>query len=111
MLVLSRREDERVLIGGQVQVTVLEVRGSYVKLGFEAPRDIPIRREELGEERPADRRLGVVGSGNGRSKAGGNGHARRRVSAQGANGDGNGHSPHTSDDRVIPLSRIAERLM
>jgi carbon storage regulator len=46
MLVLSRKLQEQILVG-EVVITVLEIRGRWVKLGIEAPREIPIRREEL----------------------------------------------------------------
>lgn len=48
MLVLSRRVGERVLLdGGAVVVTVLAVRGSQIRLGFDAPPDVDVQREEL----------------------------------------------------------------
>jgi len=47
MLVLSRKIGERVLIGDRIVVTVLEVKGRQVRLGFEAPPDVPIWRGEL----------------------------------------------------------------
>jgi carbon storage regulator CsrA len=47
MLVLSRKEDESVVIDGGIRVTVLEVKGSRVRLGIEAPQDVPICRSEL----------------------------------------------------------------
>ena len=47
MLVLSRRTGERVWIGGSVRVEVLEVKGGRVKLGFSAPPDVDIQREEI----------------------------------------------------------------
>jgi carbon storage regulator len=47
MLVLSRKLGEQIVIGDNVTVTVLEVRGSRVKLGLAGPADIPIHREEL----------------------------------------------------------------
>jgi carbon storage regulator len=47
MLVLSRKAGERLMIGPNIVVTVLEVRGNVVKLGCEAPMDVPIHREEL----------------------------------------------------------------
>lgn len=48
MLVLTRKADERVLIGDDIVITVLEVRGdSSVRLGIEAPRDRRIRRQEI----------------------------------------------------------------
>jgi carbon storage regulator len=47
MLVLSRKVGERVVIGDRIVVTVLEVKGRQVRLGFEAPPDIQIWRGEL----------------------------------------------------------------
>jgi carbon storage regulator len=47
MLVLSRKPGERIIIGDNIQVTVLAIRGNQVRLGFSAPGDIPILREEL----------------------------------------------------------------
>ncbi len=47
MLVLSRKLGEAIVIGDGVTVTILEVRGERVKLGFAAPADVPIHREEI----------------------------------------------------------------
>ena len=47
MLVLSRKRGEAVVIGGGVTVTVLEVQGGRVKLGFAGPAEVPIHREEV----------------------------------------------------------------
>jgi carbon storage regulator CsrA len=47
MLVLSRKVGERVVIGDRIVVTVLEVKGRQVRLGFEAPPDVQIWRGEL----------------------------------------------------------------
>lgn len=47
MLVLSRKKGQRVVIGNNVFVKVIEVRGDRVKLGFEGPDEVPIHREEL----------------------------------------------------------------
>ena len=49
MLVLSRKRGEKIVIGNGVTVTVLEFQGGRVKLGFNAPSEISIRREELHE--------------------------------------------------------------
>ena len=46
MLVLSRKLQEQILVE-EVVITVLEIRGRTVKIGIDAPRDVPIRREEL----------------------------------------------------------------
>jgi carbon storage regulator len=47
MLVLSRRLAERVVIGQNVEVVVIEISGNKVRLGFEAPPDVPIHRKEV----------------------------------------------------------------
>lgn len=47
MLVLSRKRDESVIIGDEIRVTVVEIRGDKVRLGFSGPRDIDIHREEV----------------------------------------------------------------
>ena len=47
MLVLSRKRNERVIIGRSVEVCVLEIHGHSVKLGFSGPPDISIHREEV----------------------------------------------------------------
>ncbi len=47
MLVLSRKVGERILIGDEVVMKVLAVEGQRIRLGFEAPESVLIRREEL----------------------------------------------------------------
>ncbi len=47
MLVLSRRESERIRLGDSIVVTVVRVSGDKVRLGIEAPRDVLVLREEL----------------------------------------------------------------
>ena len=47
MLVLSRKKDERIMIGDNVEVTVIEIRGDRVKLGFIGPQEVPIHRQEV----------------------------------------------------------------
>ena len=47
MLVLTRKQGERIIVGEEIELTVLEVRGSRVKLGFAGPPEIPIHREEV----------------------------------------------------------------
>ncbi|MCH2117264.1 MAG: carbon storage regulator CsrA [Pirellulales bacterium] len=49
MLVLSRQRDESIIIGDNVVVTVVDVRGDKVRLGIEAPREIPVHRREVYE--------------------------------------------------------------
>ena len=50
MLVLSRRVGESVVIGDEVTVTVLEVRGDVVRIGIDAPRSVAVHRAELLQE-------------------------------------------------------------
>ena len=47
MLVLSRKEGESILIGSDIELTVLECHGGDVKLGIRAPRDVVILRKEI----------------------------------------------------------------
>ncbi|WP_322806349.1 carbon storage regulator CsrA [Thermanaerothrix sp.] len=47
MLVLTRKTDESVVIGENIVITILSIEGDKVKLGIEAPREIPILRKEL----------------------------------------------------------------
>ena len=47
MLVITRKPGERITIGDDVVVTVVEVKGSLVKLGVEAPKSISIHRQEI----------------------------------------------------------------
>ena len=47
MLILTRRVEEKVIIGDEVTVTVLAAKGGYVRLGIDAPRKIPVHREEI----------------------------------------------------------------
>lgn len=47
MLVLSRRRDEAIMIGDDVVVTIVDIRGDKVRLGIEAPLSIPVHRQEV----------------------------------------------------------------
>ncbi len=47
MLVLSRRAGETIVIDGRITIKVVEVRGKQIRLGIEAPKDVPVWREEL----------------------------------------------------------------
>lgn len=50
MLVLSRRQGESIIIGGEIVVTIVEVRGGQVRLGIDAPRSVDVHREEIYRE-------------------------------------------------------------
>jgi len=47
MLVLSRKKNESIVINEDIVVTIVEIRGDKVRLGIEAPRDIPVHRREV----------------------------------------------------------------
>lgn len=47
MLALSRRANESIVIGNDIEITILEVKGEQVKIGINAPKSIPIYRKEI----------------------------------------------------------------
>jgi carbon storage regulator len=47
MLVLTRKTNERIVIGDNIRITIVGVRGSHVRLGIEAPPEVTILRDEL----------------------------------------------------------------
>jgi carbon storage regulator len=47
MLVLSRHRNESIMIGDDISITVIDIRGDKVRLGIEAPLDIPVHRQEV----------------------------------------------------------------
>jgi len=69
MLILTRRVGETVMIGEDVTVTVLGVKGNQVRIGVNAPRDVAVHREEIFERIKREEQDGVTQPG-----PGGNGH-------------------------------------
>lgn len=47
MLVLSRKQSEQLVIGDGIVITVVEIRGDKVRLGIEAPLEVPVHRQEV----------------------------------------------------------------
>lgn len=47
MLVLSRKINERIIINDKIVITVVDIRGDKVRLGIEAPEDVPVHRQEV----------------------------------------------------------------
>ncbi|MCK9557567.1 MAG: carbon storage regulator CsrA [Candidatus Cloacimonetes bacterium] len=67
MLVLSRKKNESIVINDDITVVIVEIRGDKVRLGVEAPKDVPVHRREVfdaihrGDLRPApDPQLAVM---------------------------------------------------
>ncbi len=49
MLVLSRQRDESIIIGDDIEITVVDIRGEKVRLGINAPHHVPVHRKEVYE--------------------------------------------------------------
>ncbi len=49
MLVLTRRKDESIMIGDDVEITIVDIRGDNIRLGITAPKTIPVHRREVYE--------------------------------------------------------------
>ena len=47
MLVLSRKKNETIVIGDDITIVVVEIRGDKVRLGIEAPKEVPVHRQEV----------------------------------------------------------------
>jgi len=55
MLILTRRAGEALRIGEDIEVTVMAVNGTQVRIGIKAPRDVAVDREEIAERKRRDR--------------------------------------------------------
>ena len=47
MLVLSRQRDESIIIADNIKITIVDIRGDKVRLGIDAPKEIPVHRQEV----------------------------------------------------------------
>jgi carbon storage regulator len=75
MLVLSRHRDESIMIGDDVVITIVDIRGDKVRLGIEAPQDIPVHRQEVYEAiKRENQKAGHIQPGETRSQ---NDHRRK----------------------------------
>ena len=63
MLILTRRINETLNIGDDVQVTVLGIKGNQVRIGINAPRDVPVHREEICQRIKREERMNEGGGG------------------------------------------------
>jgi carbon storage regulator len=60
MLILTRRAGEALRIGDDIEVTVMAVNGTQVRIGIKAPRDVAVDREEIAERKRRDREGNVL---------------------------------------------------
>jgi carbon storage regulator len=60
MLILTRRVGETLMIGDEVTVTVLGVKGNQVRIGVNAPKDVTVHREEIYQRIQREKELGIV---------------------------------------------------
>lgn len=63
MLILTRRINETLNIGDEVQVTVLGIKGNQVRIGINAPRDVPVHREEIYQRIKREERMNAQEGG------------------------------------------------
>jgi carbon storage regulator len=59
MLVLSRHRDETIMIGDNIAITVVDIRGDKVRLGVEAPPEVPVHRLEIFKKIQKEREQGT----------------------------------------------------
>lgn len=50
MLILSRKKDESIIIDGNIELTIIEVKDNQVRIGINAPKNIPVHRKEVYQE-------------------------------------------------------------
>ncbi len=65
MLILSRRTDESIVIGDEVTITILSVKGKQVRIGINAPPDVSVHRQEIYQRIQDDDTSGDVDDGEG----------------------------------------------
>lgn len=63
MLVLSRQRDESIIIGDDIVITIVDIRGDKVRLGIEAPKEIPVHRQEVYDAIARENRRPASGQG------------------------------------------------
>lgn len=64
MLILTRKTNEKIRIGNDITITIIEVRGDQVKVGVEAPKDVKVFRQEVFNAIQNENRAAVVSAAN-----------------------------------------------
>ena len=60
MLILSRKINQKILIGKDIELTIIEVRGDQVKVGIKAPQEVQVFRQELYKEIQAENKVATM---------------------------------------------------
>ena len=60
MLILTRRVGEKLIVGGNVTLTVLDVKGNQIRVGIDAPREVKVYREEIYNKIQAEKEASVL---------------------------------------------------
>jgi len=69
MLVLSRQKDESIVIGDDIEIIIVDVRGDKVRLGINAPREISVHRREIYDAIQREKQTGKTGKNGENGKA------------------------------------------
>jgi carbon storage regulator len=60
MLVLTRKPDQSIMVGEDIEITILEVRGEQVRIGIQAPKSVMIHRKEVYEQIEEENRSAII---------------------------------------------------
>jgi carbon storage regulator len=102
MLVLSRQRDESIMIGDDVEITIVDVRGDKVRLGITAPKHIPVHRREIYDAIQREKAQKAEGQGPPTRKS-----ALEPPPTQAAAGDGEPEKPEESTPKKVDKSEKA----
>jgi carbon storage regulator len=62
MLILARKTDEKILIGEDIKLTIIEIHGDQVKIGIEAPKNVKVFRQEVFDAIQKENKAAAAGS-------------------------------------------------
>lgn len=58
MLILSRKKGEKICVGNDITIMIVDIRGDQVQVGIDAPREVPVDREEIRDDKEAQKEAG-----------------------------------------------------